>query len=70
MFYQPTRYHILIESRILHKHSRENLKSRKTDSKHVFLLGFSEDNEKKGKPSAKILLKISVIYAFFISKTF
>jgi hypothetical protein len=53
MYYQSTRHPILIESRILHRHRRENPKYHKTNSKRVSLLGISKDNEKKGKPSAK-----------------
>jgi len=51
-------------------HGLTNLKTHKTNSKHVSLLGFYEDNEKKGKTSAKSLLQIFVIYAFFMLKTF
>jgi hypothetical protein len=71
MFYQPTRRHIPIESRILRRHRRKNPKSHKTNSKHISLPGFSEDNKKKRENFNKIVTKkSSANYAFFILKTF
>jgi hypothetical protein len=49
MFYQPTSRHIPIESKIRRRHRRGNSKSHATNSKHVSLPGFLEDNEKKGE---------------------